>query len=64
MRGNLPEIVPPAGREEALVAAARTVLWALRDPLNDSRLSIFSIAALLLLEEALEFYEDRPAITG
>lgn len=48
-------------REEALVAAARSVLWALRDPLRERRLPVFSMAALLILEEALEPYRDLPA---
>lgn len=47
--------------EDALVAAARMVLWALREPIEQRRLPVFSIAALLLLEEALEPYAHDPA---
>lgn len=46
------------------MAAARSVLWALREPLRERRLAVFSTAALLLLEEALEPYQDDPSGDG
>lgn len=49
-----------ASREDALVSAARAVLWAFREPVRQSQLPVFSIAALLLLEEALQSYSDGP----
>jgi hypothetical protein len=47
------------GEEEALVSAARLVLWAFREPLRQPHLPAFSIASLLLLEEALQAYSDK-----
>jgi len=54
-----PDTAP--SREEALVFAARTLLWSLRMPLRKKLLPVFAVAAALLLEEALERYEGGAA---
>ena len=51
---------PTHPEEQALVDAARTVLWALRDPIEQRRLPVFSMAALTMLEEALTAYVEHP----
>gem|GEM_PF-5033778 len=47
---------PPTPREALLAAAARAVLAAMRDPLEQRELSGPATAALRLLESALEPY--------
>ena len=48
-----------SAREALLAAAARAVLAALRDPLEQRRLTGPAIAALRLLETALEPYRTK-----
>lgn len=47
---------PQSPREALLVAAARAVLFALRDPLEERKLEGPATASLRLLESALEPY--------
>ena len=53
-------LTPFAPREILLAAAARAVLAAFREPLEDEKLPMPAIATLRLLETALEPYRADP----
>ena len=61
MRPVAPELEGFAPRELLLAAAARAVLAAFREPLEQKRLAAPATATLRLLETALEPYRPDPA---
>ncbi|HYD11938.1 MAG TPA: hypothetical protein VEC11_03730 [Allosphingosinicella sp.] len=60
--GPAPQSFTP--RELLLAAAARAVLAAFREPLEQKRLAAPATATLRLLETALEPYRADPALPG